>query len=55
MQQNDLQQTDLMKIFGLSGRVSAAVNGKRGISKAQAKALPRILQSLAGVIHLIDW
>ncbi len=39
MEQNDLQQTDLVKIFGSSGRVSEVVNGKRGISKAQAKAL----------------
>jgi HTH-type transcriptional regulator/antitoxin HigA len=39
MEQNDLQQVDLVKIFGSSGRVSEAVNGKRGISKTQAKAL----------------
>ena len=39
MQQNDLQQADLVKIFGSSGRVSEVVNGKRGISKTQAKAL----------------
>ena len=39
MEQNDLQQADLVKIFGSSGRVSEVVNGKRGISKAQAKAL----------------
>ena len=39
MEQNDLQQIDLVKIFGSSGRVSEVVNGKRGISKAQAKAL----------------
>jgi HTH-type transcriptional regulator/antitoxin HigA len=39
MQQNDLQQSDLVKIFGSSGRVSEVVNGKRGISKAPAKAL----------------
>ncbi len=39
MEQNDLQQVDLLKIFGSSGRVSEVVNGKRGISKAQAKAL----------------
>lgn len=39
MEQNDLQQTHLVKIFGSSGRVSEVVNGKRGISKAQAKAL----------------
>ena len=39
MEQNDLRQVDLVKIFGSSGRVSEAVNGNRGISKAQAKAL----------------
>ena len=39
MEQNDLQQADLVKVFGSSGRVSEVVNGKRGISKAQAKAL----------------
>ncbi|HEX5084023.1 MAG TPA: transcriptional regulator [Blastocatellia bacterium] len=39
MEQNDLQQIDLVKIFGSSGRVSEVVNGKRGISKTQAKAL----------------
>jgi HTH-type transcriptional regulator / antitoxin HigA len=39
MEQNDLQQVDLVKIFGSSSRVSEVVNGKRGISKAQAKAL----------------
>ncbi|MGH9800851.1 MAG: helix-turn-helix domain-containing protein [Blastocatellia bacterium] len=39
MEQNDLKQTDLVQIFGSSGRVSEVVNGKRGISKTQAKAL----------------
>lgn len=39
MEQNDLQQVDLVKIFGSSGRVSEVINGKRGISKTQAKAL----------------
>ena len=39
MEQNDLRQTDLVKIFGARGRVSEVVNGKRAISKAQAKQL----------------
>lgn len=39
MEQNDLRQVDLVNIFGSSGRVSEIVNGKRAISKAQAKAL----------------
>jgi HTH-type transcriptional regulator/antitoxin HigA len=34
-----LKQADLVPIFGGRGRVSEVVNGKRGISKAQAKAL----------------
>jgi HTH-type transcriptional regulator/antitoxin HigA len=39
MEQNDLRQTDLVAILGSRGRVSEVVNGKRAISKAQAKAL----------------
>jgi antitoxin component HigA of HigAB toxin-antitoxin module len=39
MEQNDLRQADLVAIIGSRGRVSEVVNGKRAISKAQAKAL----------------
>ena len=39
IEQNDLRQADLVPIFGSRGRVSEVVNGKRAISKAQAKAL----------------
>jgi HTH-type transcriptional regulator / antitoxin HigA len=39
MEQNDLRQADLVRIFGSRGRVLEAVNGKRAIGKAQAKAL----------------
>jgi HTH-type transcriptional regulator/antitoxin HigA len=39
MEQNELRQADLVKIFGSRGRVSEVINGKRAISKAQAKAL----------------
>jgi HTH-type transcriptional regulator / antitoxin HigA len=39
MEQNDLRQADLVGIFGSRGRASEAVNGKRAISKTQAKAL----------------
>jgi HTH-type transcriptional regulator / antitoxin HigA len=39
MEQNDQRQADLVSIFGSRGRVSEVVNGKRAISKAQAKAL----------------
>jgi len=45
MESNDLSQVDLLPIFGGRGRVSEVVNGKRGISKAQAKAL-------AGFFHV---
>jgi len=38
IEQNDLRQADLVPIFGSRGRVSEVVNGKRAISKAQAKA-----------------
>jgi HTH-type transcriptional regulator/antitoxin HigA len=36
---NELRQADLVKIFGSRGRVSEVINGKRAISKAQAKSL----------------
>lgn len=39
IEQNELRQTDLTHIFGSRGRVSEVVNGKRAISKIQAKAL----------------
>jgi HTH-type transcriptional regulator/antitoxin HigA len=39
MEQNELRQADLAPIFGSRGRVSEVINGKRAISKAQAKAL----------------
>src|SRR5215510_2846718 len=39
MAANDLKQSDLLPIFGSKGIVSEVVNGKRGISKANAKAL----------------
>ncbi|MBD2777617.1 helix-turn-helix domain-containing protein [Iningainema tapete] len=34
-----LKQKDLLEIFGAKGITSEVVNGKRGISKSQAKAL----------------
>ncbi len=37
--ENDLKQNDLLPIFGSSGIASEVINGKRGISKAQAKKL----------------
>ncbi len=39
MRENDLKQSDLLGVFGSSGITSEVVNGKRSISKAQAKKL----------------
>lgn len=45
MEQRGLKQTDPAAIVGTRAQVSSLVNGKRGISKAQAK-------KLAGVFHV---
>lgn len=39
MEQRNLKQSDLVGILGSKGVTSEVVNGKRSISKAQAKAL----------------
>ena len=39
MEARDLKQEDLIGVIGSRGVVSEVVNGKRGISKTQAKAL----------------
>ena len=39
MEARDLRQEDLIGVIGSRGVVSEIVNGKRGISKAQAKTL----------------
>lgn len=39
MEEAGLRQADLLDIFGSRSRVSDAVNGKRAISKEQAKKL----------------
>ncbi len=39
MKERELKQSDLLHIFGSSGITSEVVNGKRSISKAQAKKL----------------
>lgn len=39
MQARDLKQSDLAELFGSKRRTSEAINGKREISKSQAKAL----------------
>lgn len=41
MEQHNLKQKDLLHIFGSSGIASEVVNGRRDISKAQAKALAK--------------
>jgi HTH-type transcriptional regulator / antitoxin HigA len=40
----DLQQKDLVHLFGSSGRTSEAINGVRPISKSQAKALAQFFK-----------
>jgi HTH-type transcriptional regulator/antitoxin HigA len=39
MQEREVKQSDLLPVFGSSGVASEVVNGKRSISKAQAKKL----------------
>jgi HTH-type transcriptional regulator/antitoxin HigA len=39
MEERGLKQSDLLGVLGSSGVVSEIINGKRGISKTQAKAL----------------
>ena len=39
MNARGLKQGDLSKLFGSKGRASEVINGKRAISKAQAKTL----------------
>ena len=39
MEVNNMRQADLVEVFGSRSRVSDAVNGRRAISKAQAKRL----------------
>jgi HTH-type transcriptional regulator/antitoxin HigA len=49
MGQRGLKQADLVGIIGSKGVVSEVVNGKRGISKAQAKALGEFFQVEPGL------
>lgn len=44
MEARDLQQKDLVPLFGSSGRASEAINGVRPISKSQAKALAQFFK-----------
>jgi HTH-type transcriptional regulator / antitoxin HigA len=39
MEQNDLKQSDLLPVFSSSGIASEVINGKRSISKSQARKL----------------
>lgn len=39
MEENGVKQSDLLHVFGSSGIASEVVNGKRAISKTQAKKL----------------
>jgi HTH-type transcriptional regulator / antitoxin HigA len=39
-----LKQKDLLEVFGSQGVASEVLNGKRGISKAQAKALGKFFK-----------
>ena len=41
MNANGLKQSDLVSIFGSKGVTSEVINGKRSISKSQAKALAK--------------
>ena len=41
MEQHDLRQTDLAKIFGSQSNVSEVLNGKREINARQARALAK--------------
>jgi len=49
MENRGLRQKDLLPIFGSSGTVSEVVNGKRSISKAQAKKLSEFFHVSAEV------
>jgi HTH-type transcriptional regulator/antitoxin HigA len=42
MEEHDLKQRDLLDVFGSRGIASEVVNGKRGISKTQAKKLAQV-------------
>ena len=51
MEDRGLKQTDLLPVFGSSGITSEVVNGKRSISKAQAKKLAEFFK--VSVEHFI--
>lgn len=49
MDQHKLRQADLLPVFGSRGVASNVVNGKRSISKAQAKKLAEMFHTSADV------
>ena len=49
MDEHGLRQRDLLDVFGSRGIASEVVNGKRAISKAQAKKLAEIFHVPAGL------
>jgi HTH-type transcriptional regulator/antitoxin HigA len=49
MEQRGIKQADLVGVIGSKGVVSEVVNGKREISKAQAKALGEFFQVESGL------
>ncbi|MDJ0536689.1 MAG: transcriptional regulator [Xenococcaceae cyanobacterium MO_207.B15] len=49
MEASGTRQADLVGVIGSSGVVSEVVNGKRSISKAQAKALGEYFKVLPGL------
>src|SRR5262245_39427422 len=49
MASNDLKQVDIVHIFGSKGITSEVINGKREISKANAKALGKFFNVPADV------
>ena len=49
MREHELKQTDMLDIFGSQGVVSQVLNGKREISKAQARKLSERFRLPIGV------
>jgi HTH-type transcriptional regulator/antitoxin HigA len=49
MEQRGLKQADLVPVLGSRAQVSDLVNGKRGISKSQVKALAEYFGVAAGL------
>ncbi|MEO6393404.1 MAG: transcriptional regulator [Pyrinomonadaceae bacterium] len=49
MEANEINQGQIAKLFGSKGVASEVVNGKRGISKAQARALSELFHVPADV------